>query len=368
MAGGERQGEEEERLDLLHLPMPEAVLFGREEETRWLEACWDEGAHVATIVAPGGVGKSALVHDWLRKMQAAGWREAERVYGWSFYSQGTRETQSSADFFIHEALVFFGDPEPDAGLPADKGERLARLVRKRRVLLVLDGMEPLQWGPGVQEGRIKDPALERLLRRLGESNAGLCVITSRLGVPEVAGFARGKSRKLDLGTLTEEAGEQLLRARGVKGTEKELREAVLEYGGHSLALVLLGSYLADVEKGDIRRRHEIGSLLEGEELGGHARRVMAAYVTMFGERSAEVAVLRMLGLFDRPASEGGDRGAAGGAGGGGVDGCRRGGGRGGVEQGDREAAAGGVGGARRGGRVTGGWTRIRWSANISGSG
>ncbi len=199
MAGGERQdGGEEERVDLLHLPMPAAEIFGRRDETAWLERCWSERAHVATIVAPGGVGKSALVCDWLRKMQGGDWPGADRVYGWSFYSQGTKETQSSADLFIHEALVFFGDPEPDAGSPWDKGERLARLVRRRRVLLVLDGMEPLQWGSGTEEGRIKDPALERLVWRLGERNAGLCVITSRVGVREVAGFAPEKSRKLDL--------------------------------------------------------------------------------------------------------------------------------------------------------------------------
>ena len=35
--------------------------------------------------------------------------------------------------------------------------------------------------------------------RLGEQNAGLRVITSRLAVKEVAGFAPEKCRKLDLG-------------------------------------------------------------------------------------------------------------------------------------------------------------------------
>ena len=84
-----RFGGGEDRVDLLHLPMPEATLFGRDEDRAWLERCWTEHAYVATIVAPGGVGKSALVCDWLRKVQAEGWREAERVYGWSFYSQGT---------------------------------------------------------------------------------------------------------------------------------------------------------------------------------------------------------------------------------------------------------------------------------------
>jgi hypothetical protein len=32
-----------------------------------------------------------------------------------------------------------------------KGERLANLVARRRTLLVLDGLEPLQYPPGPQE-------------------------------------------------------------------------------------------------------------------------------------------------------------------------------------------------------------------------
>ena len=294
----------EERVNIGRLPRPGSRLFGRADDTAWLDACWAERAHVATIVAPGGVGKSALVWDWLRRMQRDGWRGAELVYGWSFYSQMTGDRHTSADAFISASLTWFGDADPHAGSPWDKGERLARLVRARRTLLVLDGVEPLQWGPGPKEGKIRDPALATLVGKLGEQNAGLCVITSRLPVREVADFAAAKSRKLDLGKLSEEAGAELLRARGVKGTDAELREAVREYGGHSLALVLLGSYLEEAVEGDVRRRDVIGPLVDDERLGGHVRRVMAGYETMFGEGSVEVGVLRMLGLFDRAASEG----------------------------------------------------------------
>jgi MalT-like TPR region len=90
---------------------------------------------------------------------------------------------------------------------------------------------------------------------------------------------------------------------GAKGPRKELVEAAGEMKGHALALTLLGSYLADACKGDIRKRREIGPL-EGEMSGGqHAKRAMAAYARWLGE-GPEVAVLRLLGLFDRPADEG----------------------------------------------------------------
>ena len=54
---------------------------------------------------------------------------------------------------------------------------------------------------------------------------------------------------------------KLLRALGVKGNEEELRSASDEFGGHCLALTLLGSYLTDAYNGDIRCREEVSERL-----------------------------------------------------------------------------------------------------------
>src|SRR5690242_13037152 len=113
-------------------------LFGRDAELEWLDACWQDGVHVASVVAWGGVGKTALVNRWLAGTRDKGWDGAQRVYGWSFYSQGT-DRLGSSDEFIDAALRWFGDPDSTHGSPWDKGERLARLVRKERTLLILDG-------------------------------------------------------------------------------------------------------------------------------------------------------------------------------------------------------------------------------------
>jgi hypothetical protein len=107
------------------------------------------------------VGKSAPVNKWPANVARDGWRGAERVFAWSFYSQGTSERAASADLFIDAALRWFGDADPTAGGPWDKGERLAGYVRQHWTLLVLDGLEPLQHPPGPQEGRLKDPARKR---------------------------------------------------------------------------------------------------------------------------------------------------------------------------------------------------------------
>ena len=93
----------------------------------------------------------------------------------------------------------------------------------------------------------------------------------------------------------------MLQALGVKGHEEELRRASNEFGGHCLTLTLLGSYLSDAYNGDIRCREEVSKhLAEDVRQGAHARKVMESYQTWFGE-GPELSVLRILGLFDRPA-------------------------------------------------------------------
>jgi tetratricopeptide (TPR) repeat protein len=278
------------------LPVTARELFGRERELAWLDSCWEEGVRVASIVAWGGVGKSALVNTWLRGMDRKGWGGAGRVFGWSFHSQGT-ERLTSSDAFIDAALRELGDEDPTKGSAWNKGERLARLVKKQRMILILDGVEPLQWGPAGELGRLKEPALQALVGELGAQNKGLCLITSRLTVADLAPFSNDQARELALHHLSPEAGAKLLIERGAKGLDEELRAAAKEYDGHCLALTLLGSYLRKAHKGDVRKR-DIIPPLEGEP----ARRMMAIYEQWFAGKP-EISVLRMLGLFDAPALE-----------------------------------------------------------------
>lgn len=286
------------------LPVTGSQLFGRDAQLERLDEAWaGNESHILSLVAWGGVGKSALVNYWLARMAHDDYRGAELVYAWSFYSQGTNDRAVSADQFIEAALTWFGDTDPNKGSPWDKGERLAQLIASRRTLLILDGLEPLQHPPGADEGRLKDQALQSLLRSLAAHNRGLCVISTRVAIADLASSEKATTPRIDLETLSPEAGAQVLTAQGVKGTEDELKRASEEFGGHSLALTLLGSYLADVYGGDITHRTEVGELETDVRHGGHAQRVMASYEKWFGE-GAELSVLRILGLFNRPADKG----------------------------------------------------------------
>jgi tetratricopeptide (TPR) repeat protein len=289
-------------LDIGRMPVPGPEFVGREPELARLDAAWeDPSIRVLTLVAFGGVGKSALVSRWMDRMAAEGWRGAARVLDWSFYSQGTKDQATSAEPFIDYALRFFGDPDPKAGSPHDRGARLAGLVRRERTLLVLDGIEPLQYPPGRPEieGRLKDPGLAALLKGLAGGNQGLCVVTTRERIADLASF-RSTAPQIPLEELELDAAVALLRQLGVDGREAELRAAAEEFKRHALTLTLLGNFLRRAHGGDIRKRREIDLDRANETQGGHAFRVIAAYARWL-EEGPEVAILRLLGLFDRPA-------------------------------------------------------------------
>ena len=202
---------------------------------------------------------------------------------------------------MDDALDWFGydgEPIPSAW---DKGKKLAELVREHPSLLILDGLEPLQYPPGELQGQLKDQGMQALLKDLARANPGLCVISTRMVVAELEATAAHSSPKILLENLGPQAGAQLLRKLGVQGSDSELTTASNDFGGHALALNLLGSYLATVHGGEIRKRDLIPHLSDDLEKGGHARRVMVSYETWLHGKP-ELDILYLMGLFDRPAS------------------------------------------------------------------
>ena len=221
-----------EKISIARLPVTGSDLFGREEDITFLNDAWaNPDVNVVTIFAWAGVGKSTLVNHWLRGMAAQHYRSAELVFGWSFYRQGSSGGTSSADEFLDAALSWFGDPDPRTGTAWEKGERLAKLISHHRTLVVPDGLEPLQNPPGAQEGRLREPSIQALLKELAAFNTGLCVITTRLPVADIADHERTSAPRRDLEHLPSDAGANLLRALGVKGDQAELLTASDEFGG-----------------------------------------------------------------------------------------------------------------------------------------
>jgi hypothetical protein len=281
---------------------------GRQDELAALDRAWSEGVRIFALHAEGGAGKTRVVVEWLRRMRDAGWRGAQRVFVHSFYSQGSDERRNaSSELFFEQALAHFGYLGEPITQADEKGRTLARLLLEHYGLLVLDGLEPLQHPTKhAEQGRLKDPGIARLLLSLAnvppDGTHGLCLITSRQPVIELRGRMGETVIQQSLDHLHRDDGAALLRQFQVVGPDEELKKASDEFRGHAYSLMLLGSYLkAATDHHDIRGRREVVLLDEDPEHSNHARNMFAAYVRHLGEDSPEVAVLLLLGFFDRAA-------------------------------------------------------------------
>jgi hypothetical protein len=339
--------ENEERLstyvlsDLRHILLPEpepfaaapgrlpkghgaAVFEGREKvladlDTIWADALADKAgrAQIISLVAIGGAGKTTVASRWKDSLLAReGHGGVERYFDWSFYSQGTRSggdeagaaTAADATVFVAASLKFFGDAlMADSADPAwEKGARLAALVAQHRTLLILDGLEPLQHPPGPQTGELKDDAIRALFAGLVNAGRGLCLVTTREPIADLGGTHDTTTPQWRLDRLSDDESARVLKRHGVTGPDGELQHASGEVKGHALTLALMGRYLRlAFDPPDIARRDCFHfAEVNPEVQNGHAFRVIAAYEKWFeGEgRHIELAILSLLGLFDRPAT------------------------------------------------------------------
>lgn len=293
-----------EYIDTSRLPFAiENHLFGRQHELDLLDQAWEQDeCNLICFVAQGGMGKSALTGRWVENMRREHFRGAERVFAWSFYSQGTSERVTNADKFISEALRWLGESGFEQLSAWEKGKRLARCIQAQRTLLILDGLEPLQDAGIAERGKVKDPGLFVLLRELAKENPGLCLISTREPLGGLDRYTTQIQRN-SLEALSDPAGVALLRASRVRGMDADLTTAVQAFGNHALAIQLLGRYLYNFPEHPIAEAHNIPDLpAVAASAGKHPRRVIAAYAALLADQGQAPAVelLQTFGLFDRP--------------------------------------------------------------------
>jgi hypothetical protein len=294
------------------------LLIGRDVEKTLLATAWasiapdatTQKTNIVVLHAIGGAGKTALMRHFLNDLADQGFAGADKVFGWSAYSQGSGDNRTAnADAFIAEALAFFGHTGPVITDTVERGRQLAALVGGQRALMIIDGLEPLQELPHVNGGRLKDRGLAALITSLAVKNHGLLLITSRQAFPELEAHHNPRVICHPLDRLDQESGIKLLAALGVRGKRTEMVRAVNEVLGHALLLNLLGTYLSAVHGGDVNQREQfhLGEIEDadvdfiGDATARYAKRsarIMEGTVAQLAE--TETAILHMVGLFERP--------------------------------------------------------------------
>jgi len=216
---------------------------GRAEELARLDR-WAADPDVALVgvSAWGGAGKTALATHWVLQAGGPGKRPGVRgVFGWSFYADPSAEhwAESLLEWARQEGVEIPRTSRPAAAV--------LRLLRKARLLLVLDGLEVVQEGPaGDGFGRLLDGTLREVLAgACQQRHHGLVVLTSRFPFADLEGFDGDRARMLDVPPFTPAEGSALLAAAGGGWLpDSERRDLVLAVDGHALATGVLAGLLA----------------------------------------------------------------------------------------------------------------------------
>lgn len=286
-------------IDINNFPASNDDFFGREKYFDVLDKAWDdEQVNILSFIAFGGIGKTSLIDNWLKRMKKNHYRGAKNIFMWSFYSQGSGEDrQISAIEFLNEACKFFRVKNFLKKDSYAQGRELADIISNQRTLLILDGLEPLQ-SSLENIGEVKDNGLQVLLKRLSRQNKGLVIITSRIKLA----FIDNQYEELE--KLEDSEGAELLDSFELNGTKKELEQISNNFDGHALALKLLGSYTKVVLDGDINRIDEIESLMNDKSNASkHATKMLNSYKKYLQrEGKIELDILKLVGFFDRAIS------------------------------------------------------------------
>lgn len=203
-------------------------------------------------------------------------------------------------------LPFLGISE----IPKDEIEKarvLARCLQQQPCLLVLDGLEPLQYAENLQSmnGELQDSALKEFIACFRQTaGKSFVLFSSRQPLLELKKWQAEHYLSLDLQTLPHQDGADLLQALGVTGNAAERQAISQDLNGHALSLVLMGHLLVEHHQGDPRYAEELPPLTsahgdsDAEKDSRHALRVLDYYDSL--QDAASRCFLQLLGLFDRP--------------------------------------------------------------------
>ncbi len=263
-------------------PYPEAPNFtGRKKErgamlTKWLLE--DTEHPLLSMVAIGGMGKSALTWRWLQEDVIGKGVEFDGIVWWSFY-----EREATFQAFINEMIgILFPEKEKELLQRSDR-EKIDLILlefTRNNFLIVFDGFErtlrayalaglsvcyigdEYQKGIGEKFRQCLDLNLSQFIRSLTNPQCKTkMIMTTRLHPLDLRGLIG--VREEELTKIDSNEAVEFFHRQGVKGSAPEIRQACAKYDFLPLCLRLLSGVLITSQKykGDIKYVKEIPDLV-----------------------------------------------------------------------------------------------------------
>ena len=226
--------------------------YGREAELAQLEQ-WivEDRCRLVAVLGMGGIGKTSLSLKLAERIQG----EFENVI-WRSLRYAPPVTELLAD------MIRFLSNEQETHLPTAVESRISVLIKylsTSRCLLILDNVETiLQSDALTGHYRVGFEGYGELLTRVGLGRVGevphqsCLVLTSREKPQEIAVYEGEQLlvRSLQLTGLKEEAKE-ILRTKGLSGSDSDERKLVNRYVGNPLALKIVSTTIQELFEGNI---------------------------------------------------------------------------------------------------------------------
>jgi tetratricopeptide (TPR) repeat protein len=212
-------------------------------------------AHILSITAIGGMGKSALTWKWFNDIAPEEMKPLAGRMWWSFY-----ESDASFENFVIRALAYVTDGtiEEIKQIPSpDREAKLLRVLNHEPYLIVLDGLERLliaygrgdaarlndsEVGTEKNVRKTADPRVGQFLRKLAGTKSARILLSTRLFPAELenaGGDPLPGTFNRELEGLTESDALALWRAFDVGGARDELQPVFDAIDRHPLLIQAL---------------------------------------------------------------------------------------------------------------------------------
>lgn len=280
---------------LAKLPGATAHLIGRDAELEKINF-WQAHKGVLVWVGESGTGKSALVRSYLEQQC---WPDGTRFIGHSFSRRGHHDSSRA---FLLDALEQLDTPHEAHAIDDELGRLLAGAIAAEPCVLVLDGIESLQYEDSKPAGKIQDRGLTALLEGLARKpGQSLCLVSSLMPVSEPHIARENYFREEMLNLLPPDAARALLRQHGIRGDDAELGRMAKRCGRHPFSLILAAEFCHSY------LQNHAAEFLKHENYPKTEKANVATLMIWFDSvladehQSLDRELLRILGLFDRPA-------------------------------------------------------------------
>lgn len=288
-------------LDSLHNQTPpEPNFVGRVDMlktiTKWYK---HPEVRIGALIGWGGVGKSALIRKWYDSLHENK-IHPDGIFWWGFYRNVYLEP------FLNALLRYVSQAEIDPDTIKSTWEKVDRIkehISKRAYLIILDGLEQMQKSESGDEfGKMMHRECTELLHYLADTRIpGLCLITSLYPVKELDNWREHSYKTLPLIDLSIPDALAMLRKRGVKGNDEDLKEVIERYKGHALSLTSVAGFVKRYHDGDITKAPRIEFVFSDKERFKDVNKLLRKYADKMSER--ELAFLKIFSLFRKEITE-----------------------------------------------------------------